>query len=136
MNSNQILVCEERGKLEFKGKNQSEQRTNTFNPHMTPRLGHIGGRQVLSPPHHPCSLRQTSQTVRDISAKLSKNAIEMELKKKKEMTITFTIELEIWSSRVLRLKWSGTAEEIVKIFITYGAKLLSADWLKHRAYFS
>ena len=52
------------------------------------------------------------------------------------MTITFTIELEIWSSRVLLLKWSGTAEEIVKIFITYGAKLLSADWPKQRAYFS
>ena len=80
MNPNQMLVCEERGKLEFKGKNQSEQRTNTFNPHMKPRLGHIGGRQVLSPPHHPCSLRQTSQTAGDISAKLSKNAIEMELK--------------------------------------------------------
>ena len=51
------------------------------------------------------------------------------------MTNTSTIELEVWSFRVLCLKRSGTAEEIVKSFITYGGKLLSADWLRHRAFF-
>ena len=59
----EVLVFDGRVKLEHSEKNHSEPRTiihNKVNPHMTPspevEPGDIGGRQVLSPLHHPCSL--------------------------------------------------------------------------------
>ena len=57
-----MLVFKERGKPEYPKKNLSEQsREPTKNStHMWLRVresnpGHIGGRQALSPLHHPCS---------------------------------------------------------------------------------
>ena len=54
-----ILVFEERGKAEYPGKNLSEQRREQTNSTHKRRwcqdfnLGHIGGRQALSPLCHP-----------------------------------------------------------------------------------
>lgn len=79
MNSSQMLVCEERGKPEFLGETHSEQSWEpTHSTHTWRRVWAtlVGG--MCS--HQHCSLRQTSQTDRDIPAKVTKNAIEMELK--------------------------------------------------------
>ena len=56
-----MLVFEEWGKLEYPGKNLSEQsREPTNSTHIRRRIresipGHIGGRRVLSPLRQPCS---------------------------------------------------------------------------------
>ena len=58
-----MLVFEERGKPEYLEKNLSERRrepttnsTHVWRQHRDLKPGHIGGRQVLSPLCHPCSL--------------------------------------------------------------------------------
>ena len=53
----EMLVFEERGKPENLDKNISEQsREPTTNfTHSWPEGGHVGGRHVQSPLHHPCS---------------------------------------------------------------------------------
>ena len=70
-----MLVFEERGKPEYPEKNLSEQRreTTTNSTHIWRRRrdlnpGHIGGRRVLSPVHHPCS--QTLETKTEILCKI------------------------------------------------------------------
>ena len=57
-----VLVFQERGKPEYPEKNLSEQgrESTTNSTHIWRRRqesnpGHIGGRRVLSPLHHPCS---------------------------------------------------------------------------------
>jgi len=54
-----MLVFEERGKPEFPEKNLLEQsrEPTKLSPHMTleSNPGYIGGRQALSPLHHPYS---------------------------------------------------------------------------------
>ena len=56
----QVLVFGERGKPEYPEKNLSEQRiepatnsTHIWQQRQDLNLGHIGGRRVLSPLHHP-----------------------------------------------------------------------------------
>ena len=57
-----MLFFEERGKPEYPEKNLSEQRrepttnsTHIWRRRQDSNPGHIGGRRVLSPLHHPCS---------------------------------------------------------------------------------
>ena len=63
----EMLVFEERGKPEYPEKNLSEQgREPTTNSTLIRRRrqdlnpGHIGGRRVLSPMHHPCFPRSSA----------------------------------------------------------------------------
>ena len=56
----EMLLFEERGKPEYPEKNLSEQRrepttnsTHIWRRHQDLNPGHIGGRRVLSPLHHP-----------------------------------------------------------------------------------
>ena len=58
----EMLVFEERGKPEYPEKNLSEQErepttnsTHIWRGRRDLNPGHIGGRRVLSPLHHPCS---------------------------------------------------------------------------------
>ena len=58
--SNQLLVFDERGKPEYPGKNLSRQSRKPTNSNQIwhrvrkSNLGHVGGRQVLSPLGQPC----------------------------------------------------------------------------------
>ena len=63
-----MLVFKERGKPEYPEKNLSEQgrEPTTNSTHIWRRRqdsnpGHIGGRRVLSPLHHPCSPREKGE---------------------------------------------------------------------------
>ena len=65
----EALVFEERGKPEYPEKNLSKQRREptTNSIHIWHRVresipGHIGGRRVLSPLRHPCSLEMYQKT--------------------------------------------------------------------------
>ena len=64
----EMLVFEKRGKPEYPEKNLSEQgrEPKTNSTHIWRRRrelkpGHIGGRRVLSPLHHPCSPNSTKR---------------------------------------------------------------------------
>ena len=70
----EMLVFEERGKPEYPEKNLTEQREpTTTSAHILRRVrksipSHIGGRRLLSPPHHTCSL-----IIHNVSLSLKRN---------------------------------------------------------------
>ena len=59
----ELLVFEEKGKPEYpgrekpseQGENQQQTQQNIWRWVWESNLDHIGGKQVLSPLHHPCS---------------------------------------------------------------------------------
>ena len=85
----EVLVFEERGKPDYPEKNLSEQgrEPTTNSTHIWRRRrdlkpGHIGGRRVLSPLRHPCSLGlQTREKASMLADKTTHFFTEFESKK-------------------------------------------------------